>query len=212
MFEFRQYMDLYERETMSFIFGRTCMYGKEWENIPIRHFMHGVFDGEGCVVIGPVAVSKTNLLRSLKLLQTKGLIEVRKSLTGATNYRIKKAAEIDHDHVIAVMRREQPRVFTAIQNRLQPPISTPRPRTRRAPIDREQLDRVVQETVIRNQEARERRVLRGPNLDLGWSNFGPGSGPSLDQHNIPKENIPISNIAAQPQIRRQLKLTKRNTK
>lgn len=119
MHALRMYIDLYERDVLFFIFARTRVYGeKEWERIPIRHFMHGVRAADGRYVCSPVAMSKTKLLEALRHLKGKGIIETRMTEDGTSNYRVRDESEIDVNHIRTYMSRHQQREFKSIFGRL----------------------------------------------------------------------------------------------
>ncbi len=79
-----------------FIYDRTVRYGKPVENIPLRHFMKGVRDGEGRYVTPRVGLSKANLLRAIHHLFHKGIIFTDHTPYGGSNtYQILPIEEIN---------------------------------------------------------------------------------------------------------------------
>jgi|SRR6266550_3134007 len=74
----RRYLDLFEQTTLAFIFGRTTYYGKEWEFIPLRHFMSGVWSRTSGCISPRIRISETKLLEAIKGLEAKTIIEVER--------------------------------------------------------------------------------------------------------------------------------------
>jgi hypothetical protein len=54
------YLNLYEQTTLHFIFRRTQFFGKDWEHIPLRHFLGGVWSREYFVITPPIRISEKN--------------------------------------------------------------------------------------------------------------------------------------------------------
>lgn len=95
-----EYLDLYEQTTLHFIFRRTRMYQKEWEYIPMRHFLNGISGPQGLIVTPRIRISEKTLLQSLKRLERKGIITVERSGTGANKYRINEDSELDTKKIV----------------------------------------------------------------------------------------------------------------
>lgn len=195
MFEQRLYLDLYERETLAFIFGRTSLFFKEWETIPLRHFMEGVRSADGATVMSPIAMSETKLLESLKHLEHKGIIEVRRHPVNASQYRIRAFSEIDQTSLLTYMQRHQPKQYQSIIGRhfrqeMRPTLSTLALRNTR-----------------RIQEAENRSPKFGV-MDTPYT--GERVTPNLGEHNTPIINTPIPNTSnlTVGRVRRSLSLPK----
>lgn len=117
MFAYDMYTDLHERDVLWFIFARTCMYGKVWETIPLRHFTHGVFS-EGVCHGCPVRMGEAKLLESLKHLEAKRVIQVVRHPTRASRYKVSDTDEFDTGHALAYMRRYQKKAFRGIWGKI----------------------------------------------------------------------------------------------
>ncbi|MET4190651.1 MULTISPECIES: hypothetical protein [unclassified Bradyrhizobium] len=111
--------DIYEREVLWFIFRRTHFYQKEWEAISLNQFKHGILSADGEVVIGPIDMSEPTLLKCLKHLKGKGLIEVREvpGHSSANEYRIRPESEVNSELVDRYLRRHQPELEERINQR-----------------------------------------------------------------------------------------------
>lgn len=96
MYGMLQFMDLYEQATLAFIFGRTCLFKKEWEFIPLRHFMKGVWGRDGMCVAPRIRISEASLLKAIASLEAKKIIEVDRSFR-KNRYRIRTIVEIEND-------------------------------------------------------------------------------------------------------------------
>lgn len=107
-------MDTHEFQVAWFIFRRTAIYGdqKEYERIPFRHFFDGVWDTheEDTVYVAPLGMTKRILLQSIEHLEAKGIIEVRRSVRGTSEYRLCGIDEIDERQVQAYVMQYQPRL------------------------------------------------------------------------------------------------------
>jgi hypothetical protein len=162
------YMDLYERETVAFIFGRTHLYGKEWESISLRQFMHGVRRiDDGAYIASPVAMSRGKLLESLRHLKAKGYIEVRYS-AGSTLYRLTE--DVNPEHAMRYMQRHQKKEFESIFGRLH---------------KTEMRDAVIRQA-----------CNTGRNTRNTWSEYEPSSGSNTVQDLVrirPNIIVPIDN-------------------
>jgi DNA-binding MarR family transcriptional regulator len=78
-----------EFHTLLFIGERTIRYNKVEEKIPLRHFLSGVFDGSGSLLIGRIGISKRSLLSAIDGLSRRGLVAVTQCReTGANIYRV----------------------------------------------------------------------------------------------------------------------------
>lgn len=115
----RSYLDLHERDVLWAIFSRTRMYSKEWEQISINQFMHGIVSADGKVVSHVVSMGENKLLESLTHLEAKGIIEVRRRMHQTNFYRIREEEEIDEEHVRAYMFRHQRKTFESHFGRMQ---------------------------------------------------------------------------------------------
>ena len=94
------WLNLYEQTTLHFIYARTRLYGKEWEQISRRHFLKGVWSSKdgvafsfGCIT-PRVKISDFKLNQALKGLREKGIIQVRKAVGSSNSYRIREIDEI----------------------------------------------------------------------------------------------------------------------
>lgn len=114
----RRYMSSDERDIAMFVFERTCMFGKERESIPLRHFTDGIMSSDGDPLSAPVAMSRTNLLMALNHLERKGILKITKDATRASIYQIARFDELDLDAIAEYMMQHQPKVFMAINGRL----------------------------------------------------------------------------------------------
>jgi hypothetical protein len=108
------YLDLYEQATLSFIFQRTRMYAKQWEYIPLRHFRNGVWSLEYGRICSPIRISEKKLIESLKHLEEKTFIEVRRAVARANCYRIRETKEIEHSTAGVYIVQHQPKLGRAI--------------------------------------------------------------------------------------------------
>jgi hypothetical protein len=108
------YLDLYERATLSFIFQRTRMYAKQWEYIPLRHFRNGVWSLEYGRIRSPIRISEKKLIESLKHLEEKTFIEVRRAVVRANCYRIREIKEIEYTTAVVYIVQHQPKLGRAI--------------------------------------------------------------------------------------------------
>lgn len=95
-----QYLDLYEQATLAFIYGRTRYYGKEWEHISIRDFMSGIWSRDSQCITPRIRISEASLLRALKGLEEKTIIEVRRRPSRSNWYRIRPETEFDFDKAL----------------------------------------------------------------------------------------------------------------
>lgn len=178
MRDYEAVMDVYEFKVLFFIFKRTYMYSnqKEWERIPLSHFVDGVYDrSDGSQIAAPTGMDRKKLLQALKHLEGKRLIEVRRRFNResgrkeASEYRIRRDTEINDDQILEYLRANQPRIYQSI------------------------IEKTVRHTpgrmVIGNLRGRsENGPTVGVKTDLGV-------GPKTDQLNLPKEKLPILNIA-----------------
>lgn len=111
MQDFTIFTNLHERDVLQFIYNRTCMWNKEWEIIPLRHFMEGVREKSGVIVAAPVAMGEPKLLESLRSLEGKGFIKVKRTPRQPSLYKITDSEEIDLDHALDYMRMFQTKDF-----------------------------------------------------------------------------------------------------
>lgn len=109
------YLDSAERETLWFIFSRTRLFRKEWEAITIRQFECGIVSADGQFIAAPITIGHRALLASLKHLEGKGIIEVKRETRNGGSlpnmYRIKESNEIITTHVFSYMKVNQPKTF-----------------------------------------------------------------------------------------------------
>ena len=112
-------LDLYERATLNFIFARTRFYNKQWEYIPLRHFLNGVWSKEVGCVCAPIRISEKKLLESLKHLEGKGIIEVRRAVTRSNCYRIRHDEEIKGSAPFMYAVQHQPALFNSMIKELE---------------------------------------------------------------------------------------------
>jgi hypothetical protein len=78
-----------EFHTLLFIGERTIRYNKLEEKIPLRHFLTGVYDKTGQLLLGHVSLSKTSLLKGIKSLHRRGFIALSHCTeSGAGIYRL----------------------------------------------------------------------------------------------------------------------------
>ena len=94
---------------LMFVFERTYGYKKEWERIPLRHFLDGVFHGQTneCVTTR-TGISKTNLLAALRHLTGKGLLLVSSDGKSGSNwYSVAKPEAVDWHRVISYLPENQ---------------------------------------------------------------------------------------------------------
>ena len=89
-----QHLDLYEQTTLHFIFRRTQYFGKDWEPIPLRQFLRGVWSKEYGCITPRIRISEKKLLEALKSLEAKGIIQVVRAVTKSNRYRIVKVSEV----------------------------------------------------------------------------------------------------------------------
>lgn len=177
MFEFYRFCDIYERDVLNFIYARTQLFAKHWESIPLRHFMEGIVSHEGVVVQPPVCMSETNLLRSIKYLTEKGILEVRKETGAASQYRIRMFEEVSMEHISSYMFRHQPKIAQSIWGR------------------------ITRDT--RRLAAMSGRNTRNTTTNLGGPpppNSGGRLPPTLGDISIPNIINPIPNVAADAAI------------
>lgn len=118
MFGQRRYMDLHERDVFAFIFGRTAMFNKQWEAIPNRHFLYGIVSRDGRYIATPVDMSNNKLFESLRHLEAKGLIKIRRTDGGTNEYRICAEAELNTDAIENYMEKHQPSVLKSTFGKL----------------------------------------------------------------------------------------------
>jgi hypothetical protein len=114
LYGYRQYLDLYEQTTLSFIFARTGFYNKEWEYIPLRHFLKGVWSKKSGCIISRIRISEKKLIDSLRHLERKGIIDARRSVTRAKCYRIRRFKEIKLRDVVEEVIGTQSELFDSI--------------------------------------------------------------------------------------------------
>jgi hypothetical protein len=95
-----QYMDLYEQTTLIYIFRRTRIYGKDWESIPLRHFMSGVWSRKNGCIAPRIRISETKLLEALASLESKTIIEIERRTARISRYRIREDREIEIEKVV----------------------------------------------------------------------------------------------------------------
>ncbi|MGX1348000.1 hypothetical protein AB7M49_001576 [Bradyrhizobium elkanii] len=95
-----EFLDLFEQTTLHFIYRRTHFYGKEWERIPLRHFLCGIWSKEYGCITPPIRISEKKLLESLKSLEAKTIIQVRRAVTKSNTYRIVQQNEIDFGQLL----------------------------------------------------------------------------------------------------------------
>jgi hypothetical protein len=115
----RPYIDLYEQTTLNFIYGRTRYYGKEWEYIPLRHFMCGIWSLDHGCVCPRIRISETKLLEALKNLKAKNIIEVEHRVARSNRYRIREDREIDMSGVIRYIADHQADLVAMIVREMQ---------------------------------------------------------------------------------------------
>lgn len=65
------------RACLDFVISRTLMFGKDYERIPHRHFVEGVWTKYGDCVTAPTGLSRTTVIVSLNELEEMGLIEIQ---------------------------------------------------------------------------------------------------------------------------------------
>ncbi len=106
---FSLYLDTYEQAVLQFIFYRTRLYRKEWETISLNHFKFGIATQDGRFVAAPLDMGEPRLLESLKHLEGKHIIEVRRypGTNRGNQYRIRGEDELDRMHVASYMRQHQ---------------------------------------------------------------------------------------------------------
>src|SRR4051794_8093547 len=86
IFENRIFLTEHEQQVLEFIFQRTRMYLKSWEEIPLRHFTDGVWSQHSGRVCSRLRMKSNSVIAALKGLQGKGIIEVRDHPTKAYRY------------------------------------------------------------------------------------------------------------------------------
>jgi hypothetical protein len=162
------YVNSHELAVLFFIYCRTRIYNKEWEAIPLRHFLHGIVGSDGQMVIGPLDISEPTLWQCLKHLEGKRLIEIRKHPLRASEYRIRPDDEVDHTFIMEYMQRHQRKQLTRMLTRFG---------------KNGVIQRVIQ--------------AQGTPKSSGEvpQNLGVGVPQNLQALNIPKEKEPISNTA-----------------
>ena len=90
------HLDGNEFRMLLFIFDRTAGWGKEWEVIPMRHFLKGVVSSEGIIYAPSLPFSESTIRRILRSLIDKGMLLKRSgSLTRySLNYEWKEDMKI----------------------------------------------------------------------------------------------------------------------
>lgn len=114
IFENRIFLTEHEQQVLEFIFQRTRMYLKAWEEIPLRHFTDGVWSQGSGRVCSRLRMKSNSVIAALKGLQGKGIIEVRDHPREAHAYRIVEPSEVVRHDVIAYIRQKQPKLMAAI--------------------------------------------------------------------------------------------------
>ncbi len=76
------------------------MYGKPWEDIPLRHFTEGIWSRENGNICSRLVMKINTVHSAIKHLRGKGLIEVREHATRAYKYRIVEPAELAHSKIM----------------------------------------------------------------------------------------------------------------
>ncbi|MVT68370.1 hypothetical protein GPL21_25060 [Bradyrhizobium pachyrhizi] len=112
------YLTSAEQQVLVFIFRRTRMYGKAWEQIPLRHFTDGVWSQANGNVCSRLVMKINTIHTALKHLRNKGLIEVKEHATDAFAYRIVEPHEIAEQKIITYLTEAQPRQMEAIVREL----------------------------------------------------------------------------------------------
>lgn len=76
---FVSYLSPCEFLVLRFILNRTLARGKEWEVIPARHFIEGVFEDDGkTIVFGGLNMSRRTLITCLKSLEVSEIVRIQK--------------------------------------------------------------------------------------------------------------------------------------
>lgn len=109
-----EFLDLYEQTTLHFIYRRTHFFGKEWERIPLRHFLEGVWSKDYGCITPRIRISEKKLLESLKSLETKTIIQVRRTVTKSNSYRIAEVNEIETGPLLEWCLRHQPSLLQSM--------------------------------------------------------------------------------------------------
>ncbi len=77
--EWKFHLDSHEELIAIFILNRTVRWRKDWESIPRRHFLGGVYTRDGRLITAPLSMSQTTLSKKITQLVELGLISVIES-------------------------------------------------------------------------------------------------------------------------------------
>jgi hypothetical protein len=81
-------LDHPEYRVVRFIFDRTAGWGKEWEAIPMRHFLAGVVGENGVTYAPPLNLSQRTVERALARLREVGALLARERSGAPTSYSL----------------------------------------------------------------------------------------------------------------------------
>lgn len=106
----RPHITIDEMAVLMFVFERTYGYKKEQERISLKHFLEGVHKSNSPLMItSRVGLSKTNLLRAIRHLLGKGIIQVHNEAGGGCNwYTVSKPEQINWHQVAEYVKENQP--------------------------------------------------------------------------------------------------------